>query len=84
MAVADPTSPWQPTSAPEMLALCFDQPADGRGRHEEPPPPLLGRADAMVAVVSAAPRGTDARRAIGRRGHDAAPPRPFSSFTAMA
>ena len=35
MAEAEPTSPWQPTSAPEIEALCLMSAADRRGGQQE-------------------------------------------------
>ena len=68
---ATPTSPWQPTSAPEIEAfLLYSTPiaaAVSRKRRM----PASRRARAIVAVI-AQHRGNDAGRAVGRRGHDAA------------
>jgi hypothetical protein len=83
MAEADPTSPWQPTSAPEIDALCLISPPMAEAVSRKVAPPLLRRADAVVAVV-AQDRGHHPRRAVGGRGHDTRPPAAFSSFTAMA
>jgi hypothetical protein len=70
MEQATPTSPWQPTSAPEIEAL----PCRGcrwRGGEQEGEDALLGRAGAEAVVVVQHGRD-DAGGAVGGRGDDAA------------
>ena len=71
MAAAEPTSPWQPTSAPEIEALVLMMPPMAAAVSRKSRMPLVGRADAVVAVV-ADHRRHDAGGAIGRRGDDLA------------
>ena len=55
IAEAEPTSPWQPTSAPEIEALCLDDAADGGGGQQKV-------ADAVVARRRRMSRGNSASR----------------------
>ena len=71
MAAAEPTSPWQPTSAPEIEALCLMMPPIGGGGQQEIADALPGRRRAVVEVV-AQHRRHDAGGAVGRRGDDLA------------
>ena len=71
MAEAEPTSPWQPTSAPEIEALVLMMPPiGGRGQQEVADARLVGLGVEMQPVAQH--RRNDAGRAIGRRRDDAA------------
>ena len=71
MAEAEPTSPWQPTSAPEIEALCLMMPPIAAARQQEAVNAIAVCADAMIEII-ADHGGNNARRAIGGGRHDLA------------
>ena len=71
IAEAEPTSPWQPTSAPEIEALCLMMPPIAAAVSRNVADARAVGADAVVEVV-AEHRRDDAGGAVGRRGDDAA------------
>lgn len=78
---ATPTSPWQPTSAPEIEALVFIQNTDDAGGEQKIFHQMLGGMRVEFVMVMQY-RRNDAGCAVGRRGdHPAAG---SASFTAIA
>jgi hypothetical protein len=66
MEQAEPTSPWQPTSAPEMGRVLLEQQPDGAGGQQEADHPLPGvRAGEVPVVVQDSRHG---RAVPGRAG----------------
>ena len=68
---ATPTSPWQPTSAPEIEAFILNSAPIAAAVSRNVAQPSGVAPGAMVAVI-AQHGGHDAGRAVGRRGDDAA------------
>ena len=80
---ATPTSPWQPTSAPEIEAFSLNRPPIAVGGQQEVARCPLALAPTQSRGSSAAPPGmTPAAPLVG--AVTTRPPAAFSSFTAMA
>jgi hypothetical protein len=72
MAEAEPTSPWHPTSAPEMEALCLRMPPMAAAVRRKSRVLRRGPMPGRNWVGEAQDGGDDAGCAIGGRGDDAA------------
>ena len=68
---AAPTSPWQPTSAPEIEAFIFIRRTDGGGGEQKGLYPLSARNRAMFVIIAQNCRN-DTGGTIGGRGDDTA------------
>jgi hypothetical protein len=79
MEQAEPTSPWQPTSAPEMGRVLLEQQPDGAGGQQEADHPLPGvRAGEVPVVVQ------DSRHDAGAPLAGAVTTRPPAAFSSLA
>ena len=80
---AEPTSPWQPTSAPEIEAFSLNSDADRAGREQEPDHAVVVGTGHEPHVVVQHGRD-DARPRRWSGAVTTRPPAAFSSLTASA
>lgn len=69
IAEAEPTSAWQPSSAPEIEAFSLTMPPIAAAVSRKTSTPGVSRADAVAAIIADHSRH-HAGGSVGRRGHD--------------